>query len=113
MSSLKLHMMKEVRVITQGEYVNYVTDLLDNVNATGYTMIHNISGKGRHGVHTSHLMFNEVSSLVMIMTVVPEEKVEPILAGMKPIFDRYPGAMFVSDVAVSRPEHFSASVVEK
>jgi len=34
--------------------------------------------------------------------------VEPILAGLKPIFDRYSGVMFVSDVAVSRREHFSA-----
>ncbi len=43
----------------------------------------------------------------MLMTVVAAEKVEPILAGLKPLFDRHTGVMFVSDVAVSRLEYFS------
>ena len=42
----------------------------------------------------------------MILTVVPEEKVEPILAGLRPLFDRHSGVMFVTDVAVSRQEYF-------
>ncbi len=32
-------------------------------------------------------MFNDTSSLQMILTVVPEEKVEPILAGLKPFLE--------------------------
>ena len=108
MSSLTLHPMKEVRIIIQGEHLKFVTDLLDNVMATGYTIIHNIAGKGHHGFHTAHPMFNEMDSLVMLMAVVPQEKVEPILAGLKPLFDRYTGVMFVSDVAVSRRDYFSA-----
>ena len=107
MTGLKLHPMKEIRIIIQGEHVKFATDLLDSVKATGYTIFHNISGKGHHGFHTAHPMFNEMDSLVMLVTVVPQEKVEPILAGLKPIFDRYTGVMFVSDVAVSRAEYFS------
>ena len=42
----------------------------------------------------------------MIMTVVPEEKVEPVLAGLRPLFERHSGMMFVTDVAVSRQEYF-------
>ena len=74
--------------------------------ATGYTIIGNVSGKGHHGVREAHFMFSEQESLVMIMTVVPEEKVEPILAGLRPLFDRHSGVMFVTDVAVSRREYF-------
>ena len=51
-------------------------------------------------------MFSEQESLVMIMAVVPEEKVEPLLAGLRPLFERHSGVMFVSDVAVSRREYF-------
>ncbi|MBI3802625.1 MAG: P-II family nitrogen regulator [Nitrospirae bacterium] len=108
MNSLTLHPMKEIRIVIQGEHVKFVTDLLDSVKATGYTIIHNISGKGNHGFHTAHPMFNEMDSLVMLMTVVPPEKVKPVLAGLKPLFDRYTGVMFVSDVSVSRVEHFSS-----
>lgn len=106
MGGLTLHPMKEIRVIVSGENRPFVTDLLDRVQATGYTIIGNVSGKGHHGVREAHFMFSEQESLVMIMTVVPEEKVEPILAGLRPLFDRYSGVMFVSDVTVSRREYF-------
>lgn len=109
MTGATLHPMKELRIVIQGEHIKFVTELLDNVKATGYTIFHNISGKGHHGFHTAHPMFNEMDSLVMLATVVPQEKVEPILAGLKPLFGRHTGVMFVSDVAVSRVEYFSGA----
>lgn len=106
MGKLTLHPMKEIRVIVSGEHRAFVTELFDKVQATGYTIIGNVSGKGHHGIREAHFMFSELESLVMIMTVVPEEKVEPILAGLRPLFERHSGVMFVSDVAVSRQEYF-------
>ena len=106
MGELTLHPMKEIRVIVSGEHRAFVTELLDKVEATGYTIIGNVSGKGHHGVREAHFMFSEQESLVMIMTVVPEQKVKPILAGLRPLFDRHSGVMFVSDVVVSRQEYF-------
>jgi len=106
MSMLTLHPMKEIRVIVAGEHRAFVTDLFDKMNATGYTIIGNVSGKGHHGFREAHFMFSEQESLVIIMTVVPEQKVEPILAGLRPLFDRHSGVMFVTDVAVSRSEYF-------
>ena len=108
MSSLILHPMKEIKIIIEGEHLKFVSDLLDKVKATGYTVISNISGKGHHGFHEGHLMFNDTSSQVMVFTVVPEEKVEPILAGLGPLFNRHSGSMFVYDVAVSRRDRFTA-----
>jgi len=109
MSELTLHPMKEIRVIVAGEQRVFVTELLE-AQATGYTVIGNVSGKGHHGVREAHFMFSEQESLVMIMTVVPEEKVEPILAGLRPLFSRHSGVMFVADVAVSRREYFGKSL---
>ena len=106
MAALTFHPMKEIRVIVSGEHRPFVTELLDKVEATGYTIIGNISGKGHHGVREAHFMFSEQESLVMIMAVVPVEKVEPVLAGLRPLFERHSGVMFVSDVAVSRREYF-------
>ena len=106
MGALTLHPMKEIRVIVSGEHRAFVTELLDQVKATGYTIIGNVSGKGHHGVREAHFMSTEQESLEMIMTVVPEEKVEPILAGLRPLFERHSGMMLVTDVAVSRPEYF-------
>lgn len=106
MMGLSLHPMKEIRVIVAGEHRAFVTDLLDRVQASGYTTIGNISGKGHHGVREAHFMFSEQESIEMILTVVPEEKIEPILAGLRPLFERHSGFMYVADVAVSRQEYF-------
>lgn len=100
--------MKEIKIVVQGEQLKQVTDLLDRVGATGYTIINSVSGKGHHGFHEGHLLFNDTSSQVIVFTVVPDDKVEPILAGLGPLFNRHSGAMFVTDVAVSRREHFVA-----
>jgi nitrogen regulatory protein PII len=112
MGGLNLHPMKEIRVIVAGEHRAFVTDLLDRVKATGYTIIGNISGKGHHGVREAHFMSSEQESLEIILTVVPEEKVEPILAGLRPLFDRHSGLMLVADVAVSRQEYFGKNGVK-
>jgi len=106
MGELTLHQMKEIRVVVSGEHRALVTELLDKIQASGYTIIGNISGKGHHGLHEAHFMFSEMESQVMIMAVVPADKVEPILAGLRPLFERHSGVMFVSDVAVSRRERF-------
>jgi len=106
MGELTLHPMKEIRVIVAGEHRPFVTELLDKVHSSGYTIIGNISGKGHHGLREAHFMFSEQESQIMIMAVVPADKVEPILAGLRPLFERHSGVMFVSDVAVSRQEYF-------
>ena len=45
MAALTLHPMKEIRVIVSGEHRPFVTELLDKVEATGYTIIGNISAR--------------------------------------------------------------------
>jgi nitrogen regulatory protein PII len=109
---LTLHPMKEIRVIVAGEHRSFVTELLDRVKATGYTIIGNVSGKGHGGMHEAHFMFSEQESLEIVVTVVPEEKVNPILAGLRPLFDRHSGVLFVTDVAVSRKEYFREKTSE-
>jgi len=108
MACLTLHPMKKVKIVIQGEHLKFITDLLNRVGATGYTIINNVSGKGHHSFHESHLFFNDTNSLVIVFTVVPVERVEPILIGLSPLFNEHAGKMFVTDVAVSRREHFIA-----
>jgi hypothetical protein len=69
--------MKEIKIVVQGDQLKFVTELLDRTGATGYTIINNVSGKGHHGFHEGHLLFNDTSSQVIVFTVVPEDKVEP------------------------------------
>lgn len=105
MGQLKLIAMKKVEIVVAGEQRRFVEELLKQVKVSGYTVIQDISGKGTHGFHEGHLMFNETHSMVMLITVVPESVVESLLTGLEPIFERHPGVLFVSDVSVTSREY--------
>ncbi|TFG59056.1 MAG: P-II family nitrogen regulator [Nitrospirales bacterium] len=109
MSTMKLYPMKEIKIILEGEHLHFVTDVLDRIKASGYMIFSNISGKGHGGFHEGHLMFNDTSSLQMVLTVVPEEKLEPILSGLKPFLERHSGSLFVLDASVLRKDHFDSA----
>lgn len=98
--------MKKVEVIVRGQFLKEVEALLDRVKVSGYTIIPDISGKGHHGMHEGHLMFNEMHSMVMVITVMPKEKVQTVLAGMKPMLEHHSGVVFISDVEVIRRDYF-------
>ena len=105
---MKLHPMKEIKIIVEGEHLHFVTDVLDRIKASGYTVFNNLSGKGHGGFHEGHMMFNDTSSLQMILTVVPKEKLDPILSGLKPFLERHSGSLFVLDSSVLRPSRFES-----
>jgi nitrogen regulatory protein PII len=100
--------MKKLEIIVKGNQLQAIQELLDRTEVSGYTVIPNISGKGHHGLHQGHLMFNELDALDLVITVVPEDKVETILAGIAPLFEHHSGVVFVSDVTVVRPEYFKS-----
>ncbi|WP_461831399.1 DUF190 domain-containing protein [Aquifex sp.] len=106
MKKLNLYEMKKLEVIVRGEDLDFVIDLLEKAGVKGYTIIHNLSGKGSHGFHEGHLLFNEEDVLVMVISVMPEEQVEAVLEGLTPFFNKHSGVVFVSDVKVSRLEKF-------
>ena len=108
MKDVKLHSMKEIKIIIEGEHVHFVTNILDQIKASGYTIFNELSGKGHHGYHQGHLLYNDSSSLQMIVTVVPLEKLDIFISGMKPILDRHPAHFYISDVEVLRPELYSS-----
>jgi nitrogen regulatory protein PII len=106
MQELKHSPMKKLEIIVQGEQQDFVLDLLQRAGVSGWTVLHNLSGKGSHGAHEGHLMFNEDDVLVMIITAVPAEIADAILEGLTPFFNRHMGVVFSSDIQVSRVGKF-------
>jgi len=106
MKGINLYEMKKVEIIVRGEDLSFVIDLLERAGATGYTIIHNLSGKGSHGFHEGHLLFNEEDTLVMVISVMPEEMVEAVLEGLTPFLNKHSGVVFISNTKVSRLEKF-------
>lgn len=106
MSDTSLVQMKRIEIIIQGEDLHNVEELLVKAHVSGFTIVPNVSGRGHHGLHEGHLLFNDMHTLDMLFTVVPEDRVEPILAGLATLFERHSGVVFVSDVWVTRKYYF-------
>ncbi len=107
MKNLNFSPLKKLEIIIEGAHQEYATDLLDRAGVSGYTIVNNLSGKGRHGFHEGHLMFNEDAVLIMIIVAVPEELVKPLLEGYAPFFSQHSGVVFISDIQVTRLQKFT------
>ena len=102
MKNLNLSTLKKLEIILEGEQLEFATDLLDHAGDKGYTIVKNLSGKGSNGFHEGLLMFNEEEVLVIVIAAIPEEKVEPLLEGFEPFFNKHSGVVFISDIQVTR-----------
>jgi nitrogen regulatory protein PII len=108
MATPKLHQMKKIEIVMEGEHVPVLRDLMDQAGVSGYTLIRDVSGMGHHGFHTGRLVYNDVDSYVMAIAVGPEPQIQMVIDGMMTFFTRHSGVLFVSDTAVMRGEYFQA-----
>ncbi|MGA1074774.1 MAG: DUF190 domain-containing protein [Ilumatobacteraceae bacterium] len=97
--------MARIEIVVDGEHLPTIRDLLLDAGATGFTTIRGVSGFGHHGEHEGRLLFNDRNSLTMVVCVVPFDRVEPVLAGVRRLLDDCHGVVFVSEPHVSRPEY--------
>ena len=107
MTAPELTKMTKVEVVVSGSDAPAVRELIQSIGATGYTSLSGVSGLGHHGYHQGRLLFNQQAALELIITVVPEPRIEALLAGLRPLLDASSGVMFVTETFVSRPDYFS------
>jgi len=107
MTAPALTKMTKVEVVVSGSEAPAVRELIQSVGATGYTTLSGVSGLGHHGYHQGRLLFNQQAALELIITVVPQPRIEALLAGLRPLLDASSGVMFVTETFVSRPDYFS------
>ena len=107
MTAPTLTKMIKVEVVVAGSDAPAMRDLIQSVGATGFTSLSGVSGLGHHGYRQGRLLFNQQATLELLITVVPEDKVDALLAGLRPLLDASSGVMFVTETYVSRPDYFS------
>lgn len=99
--------MTKIEVVVTGGDAAAVRDLIQATGATGYTSLSGVSGLGHRGQHQGRLLFNQQATLELIITVVPNERADDLIAGLRPLLSASSGVMFVTDTYVSRPDYFS------
>jgi nitrogen regulatory protein PII len=106
MTRAELTKMTKVEIVVTGAQAAAVRRLFKLVGVSGFTSVSGVSGLGHDGYHQGRLLFNDQAALELLISVVPEEKVDALLAGLKPLLEEHSGVMFLSETYVSRPEYF-------
>ncbi|WP_228549514.1 MULTISPECIES: DUF190 domain-containing protein [unclassified Dietzia] len=99
--------MTKIEVIVPGSDAPDVRRLIEHSGATGFTTISGVSGLGHHGYREGGLLFNEQETLALLITVIPDHRVDALLVGLRSLLDEASGVMFVTDTYVSRPDYFT------
>jgi nitrogen regulatory protein PII len=107
MSRDQLTKMTKIEVVATGGDASIVCDLLKAAGARGFTSVSGVSGLGHDGYHQGRLLFNEQAALELIISVVPSEQADEVIASLTQLLQETSGVMFVSDTYVSRPEYFA------
>ncbi len=100
--------MTKVEVVVEGTDAPLVEQLVTQAGASGFTAVSNVSGLGHGGYHQGRLQFNDRNALSLLIVVLPTERADDLIAGLRHLFDRRPGVLLVSDVWVSRPDYFTS-----
>lgn len=106
MSREGLTRMTKVEVVVRGADAAHVSNLFKSAGVTGYTSISGVSGFGHHGYHEGRLLFNDTDTLALLIAVMPDERADAVIAGLRELFEDRSGVMFVSDTHVSRADYF-------
>ncbi|MCR9255594.1 MAG: DUF190 domain-containing protein [Alphaproteobacteria bacterium] len=103
---MKRYQKKRIEIIIEAPMQARVTGLLDRMDATGYTVVPAIAGKGREGIWTREGQVSDASRMIMILCITDGAHVDEILDPLFELVSRHIGIVTVSDVEVFRTDHF-------
>jgi nitrogen regulatory protein PII len=103
---MDMHVKKRIEIIVEAPVLTRLTDLLDRVDAMGYTVVPVLAGRGRGGAWSEEGLATDAGRMVMVIVVTGEERLESILAPVFALVRRQIGIVTVSDVMVLRTDHF-------
>lgn len=107
MSREALTRMTKIEVVARTVDSDAVRRQIVAAGATGYTSLPAVTGLGHHGAHEGRALFNDRDALTLTITVVPDDRADDLIEGLRSLLERSTGVMFVSDTYVSRPHYFS------
>lgn len=96
---------KKVEIIVESPRVPAIIEMIEAAGATGYTVVHDVAGKGARGVRDDAVL-TDVFRNTLIIVVAAEEIAGRIVERSQPLLEHYAGIVLVSDVQVIRNEHF-------
>ena len=104
--SITTHPKKRIEIMIEAPALGRVTAALDRAEATGYTVLPALAGRGNGGTWQRDDAFGDSGRIVCVVCISDAQSVPAILEALKPLVERHIGIVSVADVQVIRAEHF-------
>jgi nitrogen regulatory protein PII len=89
--------MKKVEIIVEALETENITNILETIGVSGFTILNDISGRGERGNRLADEL-TDVFKNKYIITICEENKVSKIVESVRPILKKVGGVCLVSDV---------------
>jgi nitrogen regulatory protein PII len=99
------HRRRKVEIVVERARAPAILDRIEKLGATGYTVVPDVAGKGRHGLRGASEVL-DVNRSVLIIVIAAEETAQRIVAESQELLRNYTGVIWWSDVEVVRGDHF-------
>lgn len=100
-----LHARKRIEIVVEAVQAEAVTDLLDRLGATGWTIQPVLAGKGRQGLRRGGDP-GGVFDNVLILCIASEAVANRVADARDELLGARPAIVAISDCSVLRGEHF-------
>lgn len=88
---------KRIEIVIEQPLAKRLSELLTELGAPGYTIIHQASGRGDRGHRRADEPTGTSSNCVFVIACETEEAMTQIIAGVRPLLSRSGGICLVSD----------------
>ncbi|MDA9918530.1 transcriptional regulator [Erythrobacter sp.] len=95
---------KRIEILADTQLQKRVTDTIDKVGITGWTIVPVTSGKGREGAWREERVMG--TDKVFVLTIAAEEKADALAEALAPMLTKYGFIFSMWDVQVIRGERF-------
>ncbi len=96
---------KKVEIVVEVSRARQLLRAIEELGATGYTVIPNVSGMGHQGKRGDSDIFG-VFRNVLIILITTEKVAFKVIDRCQTLLENYTGIVYISDVEVIRDDHF-------
>lgn len=103
---MQTHLKKRIEIIIEEPSLRRLTQMLDALGVSGYTVFPATAGMGHHGPWSRAGQVSSARGMVLVLCITDEERAHSVLDKIFPMVERQIGIVSVSDVQVVRGDHF-------
>ncbi len=100
-----MHARKRIEIVVEAVRAEAVTDLLDRLGATGWTILPVVAGRGRQGIRRGGDV-GGVDDNVVVLCITSETVATRVVESQAELLGARPAIVSITDCLVLRADHF-------